>query len=116
MCIQPNLEVPDDVVDGFEVEARSVLHLGQLLLQEAVRVRKSFNYVENHTVRSIVTSFFLFGSYFCMNRHNAAWFHLREATTLAQLMALNEESTYTKMKDTVESAVTRRLYWLLFSR
>ena len=114
MCIQPNLEIPDTAFDGLEIEPQSSIHLGQTLLSEAMRVRKGFNYVEHHTVWSILTSFFFFGSYFCLDRHCLAWFYLREATTLTHLMGLNEESAYAKMADVTESSRTRSLYWLLF--
>ncbi|KAL9627481.1 MAG: hypothetical protein Q9164_007595, partial [Protoblastenia rupestris] len=59
------------------------------------------------------TSLFLFACYFGLDKHNKAWYHLREATTLAHIIGMQEESSYRK-DDPVESTIKRRLYWLLF--
>ena len=83
MLIQPNLELPPSALEALEEKPQSNLHLGRALLAEAIRVRKGFNYVETPSVWSVITSFFFFGSYFCLDLHGTAWFHLREATTLA---------------------------------
>ncbi|TKA37997.1 hypothetical protein B0A54_10601 [Friedmanniomyces endolithicus] len=113
MMIQPNLALPASAFDGLEVPPQSSFLLGQLLLKETVRVRKCYDYVENPTVWTVITSFFIFGSNFCLDRHNTAWFHLREATTLAHVLGMHEESAYL-MTDVIESSRWRRLYWLLF--
>ncbi|KAK0346495.1 hypothetical protein LTR91_014767 [Friedmanniomyces endolithicus] len=113
MMIQPNLALPASAFDGLEVAPQSSFQLGQLLLQETVRVRKCYDYVENPTIWTVITSFFIFGSNFCLDRHNTAWFHLREATTLVQVLGMHEESAY-HMADLIESSRRRRLYWLLF--
>lgn len=113
MMIQPNMVIPPDAFDGLDVVPQSALQQGQALLQETLRVRKRHDYVESPTIWSVITSFFLFGSYFCLDKHNTAWFHLREATTLAQLIGMHDESTY-NTPDLIESSRRRRLYWLLF--
>lgn len=113
MMIQPNMSMPAEAFDGLDVPPQSSLQHGHLLLQEALRVRRAYNYVENPSIWSVITSFFFFGSYFCLDRHNTAWFHLREATTLAQIMGMHEEANY-QLNDIVESSRRRRLYWLLF--
>ena len=118
MLIQPNIQSNEvrspGAPPGLErVQPQSALLLGPTLLQEALRVRKAVNYQENPTVRSVVTSFFLFGSFFCLDKHNTAWFHLREATTLAHILRLHEEEQY-QTPDIIENTRRRRLYWLLF--
>ena len=113
MMIQPNLVLPPGAFEGLEVQPQSSYQLGQMLLQETLRVRKSYDYIESPSVWTVITSFFIFGSYFCLDRHNTAWFHLREATTLVQIMGMHEESAY-HSNDLVESSRRRRLYWLLF--
>lgn len=113
MMIQPNMVLPPGAFEGLEIPPQPSLRLGQLLLAEALRVRRGYNYIENPSVWSVITSFFLFGSYFCLDRHNTAWFHLREATTLAQIMGMNDEANY-QTPDVVENSRRRRLYWLLF--
>jgi len=113
MMIQPNMEITPELCEGLFEQPQSSIQLGHALLQEALRVRKSVNYIENPSVWSVITSFFFFGSYFCLDRQNTAWFHLREATTLAQIMGMHDESNY-QVPDVIESSRRRRLYWLLF--
>jgi hypothetical protein len=112
--IQPNMALPMDALNDFEGQAQSSLELGKLLIQETLRVRKSYDYIEAPTMWSVITSFFLFGSHFCLDKQNTAWFHLREATTLAQLLGMHMESFYQTSGDIIENARKRRLYWLLF--
>ncbi|KAK4636201.1 putative sucrose utilization protein SUC1 [Fulvia fulva] len=113
MMIQPNMIIPPEAFNGLDIPPQPSFQLGHTLLQEALRVRKGYNYIESPSVWSVITSFFFFGSYFCLDRHNTAWFHLREATTLAQIMGMHEEATY-RTTDIIESSRRRRLYWLLF--
>ncbi|KAF2719390.1 hypothetical protein K431DRAFT_305265 [Polychaeton citri CBS 116435] len=113
MMIQPNMVMPATAYQDLDVAPQPSIQMGHILLQEALRVRRSYNYIENPTVWSVITSFFFFGSYFCLDKHNTAWFHLREATTLAQIMGMHDESHY-RMNDIIESSRRRRLYWLLF--
>ena len=61
----------------------------------------------------VMTSFFFFGTYFCLDLHGTAWFHLREATTLALSSGMHDESTY-KHLNRQERSRRRRMYWLLF--
>ena len=110
MMIQTNM---DSVFPGSHAKSQPPLVIGQTLLHEAIRVRKSLNYIENPTAWSVVTSFFLFGCHFCLDRQNAAWFHLREATTLALIIRMHEEDTYAT-PDIIDNTRRRRLYWLLF--
>ncbi|KAF4553992.1 Fungal specific transcription factor domain-containing protein 45 [Elsinoe fawcettii] len=112
MLIQPHMVLPvaPDAPPGTEA---ATLPTGQALLQETLRVRKAYDYIENPSVLSVITSFFLFGSYFCLDKNNTAWFHLREATTLAYDIHMHEEDSYAGL-DPVESSRRRRLYWLLF--
>ncbi|KAK5132996.1 hypothetical protein LTR08_008283 [Meristemomyces frigidus] len=113
MMIQPNMMLPHGAFVGLEVPPQSSLQLGHVLLQEAIRVRKGYEYIESPTVWTVITSFFFFGIYFCLDKQNTAWFHLREATTLSQIMGLHDEASYI-MPDFIESSRRRRLYWLLF--
>ena len=107
MLIQPNLLINHP---GNSLNEPS---LGVTLLKETIRVRKGIDYVEEPTVYSVITSFFLFGCYFCLDQTNTAWSHLREATTLVFDVRMHEEDSYTTV-DPIESSRRRRLYWLLF--
>ncbi|RKF73149.1 Maltose fermentation regulatory protein MAL13 [Golovinomyces cichoracearum] len=109
MMIQPGMRVlgHDNCLPGANLVS------GNLLLQETLRTRRSYDYLESPTLNSLVTSFFLFGCYFGLDLHNNAWFHLREATTLAHVNGLHKEESYQNL-DAIDSSRRRRLYWLLF--
>ena len=116
ILIQPGLEIkgsPSLPVSRRSPSPSANLSLGTSLLDDVLRARKSYDYIENPSVRAAITSFFLFGCCFGLNKHNAAWFHLREATALAQLLGLQDEGTYLG-DDPIESSRRRRLFWLLF--
>jgi len=112
MMIQPGMPIPGDPL-GLDSMPGANLVSGTLLMEETLRVRKSYDYLENSTLNSLVTSFFLFGCYFGLDLHNKAWFHLREATTLAHILGMQKEDTYSQF-DAIEASRRRRLYWLLF--
>ncbi|KAI9055314.1 hypothetical protein LZ554_000274 [Drepanopeziza brunnea f. sp. 'monogermtubi'] len=112
MLIQPGMGIPGDPL-GLDGLPGANLVSGNLLVEETLRVRKSYDHLENPTLNSLVTSFFLFGCYFGLDLHNKAWFHVREATTLAHILGMQKEETYQQF-DPVESSRRRRLYWLLF--
>lgn len=113
MLIQPNMTLPPNVVPRGPEGPIPNINFGHVLLEEAVRVRKSYNHMENPTRYSVITSFFFFSSYQCLDKHNTAWYYLREATTHAQLLGMHDEETY-KTGDFIETSRRRRLYWLLF--
>ncbi|KAH6667874.1 hypothetical protein B0J14DRAFT_173818 [Halenospora varia] len=112
MMIQPGMGIPGDPL-GLDSMPGANLVSGNLLMQETIRVRKSYDHLETPTLNSLVTSFFLFGCYYGLDLHNKAWFHLREATTLAHVLNMQKEETYLQF-DAVESSRRRRLYYLLF--
>ena len=85
---------------------------GLSLLEEVLRTRRSYDHTENNSVRMVVTSFLVSTSYSSMMKHDAAWFHLREAITLSQLLGMQDESSYTWPD--FESTMRRRMFWMLF--
>lgn len=113
MLIQPNMELPPDTHSEGEHEAGSNLAWGKRLLAETIEVRKGCNYIESPTLNSVTISFFFFGSHFCLEKHNTAWFHLREATTLALFLGMHQEETYLRAEE-IDAKLSRRLFWLLF--
>lgn len=113
MLIQPNMELRPEAAEGLDCKAESNLPLGRTLLADAIRTRKRIDYIEFPSAWSVITSFFFFGSHFCLDLHGTAWFHLREATTLALTLRMHEQATYRSL-DRVECIHRRRLYWLLF--
>lgn len=86
------------------------------LISEAIRARRFCNYTECPSLTTVQTSFFLFSAFFCLGNDNSAWFYLREAITLLQLLRLDEESTYSSSlaDDAVLSVYSRRMFWVLF--
>ena len=113
MLIQPG--IASHLQSSMEEPSESITNpkMGAALMEEVGRVRKGYDYIENPTVPTIITSFFLFGSCFGLNKHNAAWFHLREATALAQILGMQDENMYLFGSHAV-NARNRRLFWLLF--
>lgn len=113
IMIQPGMEQTPCQPGSRSPSPSTNAALGILLMEEAIRVRKAFDYVEAPSVASIITSFFLFGCCLGLNKHNTAWIHLREATALTQILGMQDENTYLR-GDPVESSLKRRLFWLLF--
>lgn len=87
--------------------------LGAAVLDEVLRTRKQHSFLEAPNVNNVITAFFLFGCYFGLDKHNTAWYYLREATTLAQIIGLQDEATYLSL-DAIDATRVRRLFWLLF--
>ncbi|KAH8652204.1 hypothetical protein BX600DRAFT_386501, partial [Xylariales sp. PMI_506] len=111
MLLQPGMQVPgNDPL--FEHPGASIASC-QLLMEEAIRVRKGYDYTESPSLNSLCTSYFLFGCYYAMDMHDKAWYHLREATTLAYMSGMTKEDKYLQF-DSVEGSRRRRLYWLIF--
>ena len=112
MIIQPGITIPPNLLEYTDAPV-SNLDMGTALVEETLRVRRSYDYIEMPTTKAVITSFFLFACYFGLNKHNTAWFHLREATTLSQILGMQDENTYVS-EDLIESSRKRRLFWLLF--
>lgn len=112
MMIQPGMKMPGagrSITDVVQDDTS----MGRTLVEEVRRVRKGYDYVESPSLAAAITSFFLFGSHFCLDKHKVAWFYMREATTLAQMLDMHDERTY-HSGDMMECIRRRRLYWLLF--
>jgi hypothetical protein len=112
VLIQANMTVPPNLFSRPEMSQLSHISIGHVLLEEAVRVRRSFDYLEDPTQISILTAWFFYGSYFGLGRDNTAWSYLREATTQVQLLGLHDEDSY--KNDPIDLSRKRVLYWLLF--
>lgn len=113
VLFQPSLVLPPNARPTGEFGHISNDSLAHIFLEETIRVRKNYEFIENPTMLSVYTAFYIFSCYFCLDRQNAAWVYLREASTLAHIMGMHEEDSY-KGEDIVESSRKRRLFWLLF--
>ncbi|KIW08889.1 uncharacterized protein PV09_00811 [Verruconis gallopava] len=110
---QPNMVLPSHVRSNDELGQISNIALARLYLDEAIRVRKGYEFSEDPTIIAVYTSFFIFSCYFCLDRQNAAWVYLRQAMTLAHVMGMHDESSY-KNEDFIDSSRKRRFFWVLF--
>jgi hypothetical protein len=119
VCLQPGMVMPGaGMNDPFNPEMMfgGNIVTSTLLMEETIRVRKGIDYVATPTVNTLCTSYFLFAVHHGLEMHDKAWFHLREAATLAHMVGMNEEQAYLQYdsSDPVDALRRRRLYWLLF--
>ncbi|KIW11744.1 hypothetical protein PV08_09016 [Exophiala spinifera] len=113
VMVQPGVSLVVGPGSHYEGEPPEHRHgYAKMILDEIARMRKNIDYIEAPTLNSIHISFFLFSCYFTLEKQNLCWFHLREAATLAQIMGMHHEASYTTGDD-VENMYKRRMYWLL---
>jgi hypothetical protein len=114
VVIQPGLQVQMQTAgDSYRVSPMQQVQAKCLrLVEETVRVWNSYDHKDNPTLTDVLIAFFLSAAYFGLEKANAAWIHLREAITLAQLLGMHDEATY-RVGD-IDGTSRRRLFWLLF--
>lgn len=104
--VQPSQEFSSEI-------SNSVLST-DFFIAEAKRARAAAaNYIEHPTLADVHTSFFIFAGLFDLDRHNSAWFYLREAITLMESLRLHEEESYVEMDPQI-ALYSRRTFWLMF--
>ncbi|KAL2350507.1 fungal-specific transcription factor domain-containing protein [Cryomyces antarcticus] len=86
---------------------------GELYISECLRERQRYDYIENPTTLTVMTSFFIFCYYGNLERHEKAWHFLQESISFAQVLNLDDEHAILEL-DPTEAQWRRRLYWLLF--
>ena len=112
VLLQPGMTMPgNDPL--FQLPGANITSTN-LLLEEALRVRKGYDYTANPSLSTLCTSYFIYGCYYALEMHEKAWYHLREATTLAHISGITREEKYMQHGDPIESSRLRRLYWLIF--
>jgi hypothetical protein len=110
--IQANVTVPANFLPTQGMAQMSNAELGHKLLRESVRVRRGIDYLENPTDLSVLTSWLYYGCYLGLGKEQTAWSYLREATTQALLLHMDDEESY--RQDPLNSWEKRILYWVLF--
>ncbi|KAI9043938.1 Zn(II)2Cys6 transcription factor [Aspergillus affinis] len=83
-------------------------------VMECLKVRDSSNYRSNANLDNVRTAFFLHVYY--ENQHpggSGSLLYLREAISLAQMMSLHREASYSELPPE-EQQIRRRVLWLLF--
>ncbi|CAJ2510626.1 Uu.00g062510.m01.CDS01 [Anthostomella pinea] len=87
--------------------------VGRFFLDECISVRQSYDFVEDLSLSSVISSFWLSTSFFEINQNRKSWYYLREAMTLALDLGLHDDATYVDM--TSEEVLCRqRVFWILF--
>ncbi|KFY00335.1 hypothetical protein V490_01401 [Pseudogymnoascus sp. VKM F-3557] len=84
-----------------------------MLIEECLRIRHKCNYIETPNLQTVLTSFFLFGYYGNLEKHNQARHFLHEAISFAEAIKLDDE-IYLSQLDTRQEQWYRRTFWLLF--
>ncbi|KAG5987927.1 hypothetical protein E4U54_004828 [Claviceps lovelessii] len=114
IMLQPGMSMPTGDPFNLDMVPGANIVSSQLLLEECLRVRKGYEYLDAITLNALATNFFLFGCYSGQEMHDRAWYYLREATTMIHLAGMNKEEHYMHF-DAAEAARRRRVYWLIFS-
>ncbi|KAL7814241.1 fungal-specific transcription factor domain-containing protein [Trichoderma aethiopicum] len=102
----------DETAVGINTSLDSPL-TGEALLAAAEQARLRFNVVDDLSLDTLLTSFFLFASYGNLEKHTHAWFYLNQAISLALSMELHSEAAYGSLEES-ERETRRRIFWLLF--
>ncbi|KAL7921294.1 hypothetical protein ACQKWADRAFT_129141 [Trichoderma austrokoningii] len=113
VMLQPGMTMPANDPYNLDMVPGANIISCQLLLEETLRVRKGYDYLEQITVNALATNFFLFGCYYGQEAHEKAWYYLREATTMIQMIGMDKEDYYLSF-DVPEASRLRRLYWLFY--
>lgn len=114
IMLQPGMSMPAGDPYNLDMVPGANIVSSQLLLEECLRVRKGYEYLDSITLNSLATNFFLFGCFYGQEMHDKAWYYLREATTMIHMAGMNKEEHYMQF-DAAEASRRRRLYWLFFS-
>ena len=113
IMLQPGMPMPPGDPYNLDVLPGANIISSQLLLEEALRVRKGYEYLDSITLNALATNFFLFGCFYGQEMHDKAWYYLREATTMIHMIGMHKEEHYLRF-DAAEASRRRRLYWLFF--
>ncbi|RMZ91516.1 hypothetical protein DV736_g1230, partial [Chaetothyriales sp. CBS 134916] len=104
------------VHDAPETEALSLekkLDLGNQLLEAAIQMRKSYDWVEHGTVLAIQTSYLIAVALFELKKPRSHYFYLREAIGMAYDQGLHKESGYVHLSE-IQAICARRTFAVLF--
>ncbi|EMC92493.1 hypothetical protein BAUCODRAFT_27768 [Baudoinia panamericana UAMH 10762] len=82
------------------------------MLQAANTMRSSFDFGENMTLETVLTSFFMFAALFGLNLQKAALLRLREAAEVGKLLGLHRPDNYAPLGFDEKSRRLRLFYIL----
>lgn len=116
VMLQPGFNMPPipgmPPQDFYDIGQNNLV-TASLVMDEAVRVRRSYDHTASRDHNSMCTSYLLFAWHYTLDMPDKAWIFLRDATTMAHLASLHKEDTYLQY-DNIEASRRRRLYWQLF--
>ncbi|KAH6638708.1 hypothetical protein C7974DRAFT_120281, partial [Boeremia exigua] len=73
VMIQANMKVQPSLLDRHEMAQMSNFQFGHILLEESARVRRGYDYRENPTPYTVLTSYLYSRCYFGLAKENTAW-------------------------------------------
>jgi len=114
VMLQPGMTMPAGDPFQLDMMPGATIVSSQLLLEEALRVRKGYEYLDSITLNAMATNYFLFACNYGQEMHERAWYYLREATTMVHMVGMHKEDHYMQF-DAVEASRRRRLFWLLYA-
>jgi hypothetical protein len=82
-------------------------------IEKSLAVRSEYNFIEDNTLLSLLSSFFIAVTHVELHNDRQSWFYLREAITLAQVLGLHTDEYYRDM-DYVSALYCCRTYNILF--
>lgn len=86
---------------------------GRFFLDECVFIRQQYDYLEDNSIETVISSFWLSTSFFEINDNRKSWMYLSEALAFAQDMGLHDDSTYVGLSPE-EALCRQRVFWILF--
>lgn len=119
LCAATRIQLKLDNTEGSEhtkTDPNASLGLpltGTGLLSAAKLKIRQFDIVDNLSLDSILTSFFLFAAYGNLEQHHHAAFYLSESLTMALSLGLDNEAMYADIPAS-DRDLRRRIFWLLF--
>jgi hypothetical protein len=113
VMLQPGMTMPAGDPFNLDMVPAANIPASQILLDEAIRVRRGCEDLDNVSFNALATNMFIFGCYYGHAMHEKAWYYLREASTMVHMVGMDKEE-YLINLDPTDSSRRRRLYWLLF--
>lgn len=86
---------------------------GRFFLDECMLIRQSYDFVEDHSLSAVISSYFVSTAFFELNQSRKSWYYLREAMTMGQDLGIHDESSYAGLHHE-EALCRRRTFWILF--
>jgi Fungal specific transcription factor domain len=87
--------------------------VGRFFLDECISARQSYDFIDDLSLSSVISSFYLSTSFFEINQSRKSWYYLREALTTALDLGLHDDSSYFGLSQE-ELLCRQRVFWILF--